>query len=225
MRFALFATAVFACGFQVQAARATGTPNLVFVREYVRELGELEEIRADAQAALKTTTGDPLTEAIHYSTRVQLSLTRSIGMLRTMKLDPPFEDLIGDIVSFDSDKIEIHSRMIRIATQMMSGPKSGVDYGSMAADMPKLHATLESIDETFVKLSTLVFATLIDRRPDTNSQPRRLTITSAERLSLLQQLKTEFGDKLEQSRESHLVSAAGVLKDYLRRDYRSADQG
>ena len=139
------------------AASAKETPHLEFVQEYVRELGAMENLRAAAETELKQPNANPFANMVYYSTRVRLELQTSIGMLNGMRLDPPFEWLAGQIVAFYQQKIEILDQMSGIAKEMVSGPKPGVDYGALAAKMPQLRATLDSIDESFIKLILLCY--------------------------------------------------------------------
>jgi hypothetical protein len=207
-------------------AYATETPHLAFVHEYIRELGEMEDIRAGAEVDLKRKDANPLTDGIHWSTRNQLALRMNVSILSGMHIDPPLDFLIPQIIAFYKQKLEIHERMTAISTEIMSGPKAGVDYGKMAAEMPKMRAILESIDESFIKLSAVVFATLIDNKPDKDGHMSRLSITTAERQGLLRQLKTTFGSKFDQKEQNDLVSAAEVLRSYLRKEkgYKSSDE-
>ncbi|MGH9693057.1 MAG: hypothetical protein ACRD5Z_02860 [Bryobacteraceae bacterium] len=216
------ATLVIGVGI-VNTAFAQETTHLSFVQEYIRELGELESVRTSADAELKHKDGRSPGNLIHISTRYQLALRTDVGILNKMRLDPPFESLVRQISDFDKQKIEIHARMIEIATEMLSGPKPDVDYGKMAAEMPQLRAVLESIDETFMKMSALVFATLIDKRPDKANHMSRLIITKAERQALIGSLNTWFGTKLDQKDQNYIVSAASVLRSYLRKHYTCAD--
>jgi hypothetical protein len=197
------------------AAAAQETSHLDFVREYVRELGSMEELRAAAETELKQKESNPLTNVIWYSTRVQLELRTSDAALSAMHLNSPFEGLPDSITAFHKQKIEILNQMAQVARVMMSGPKPGIDYGAIAAQMPQLRATLESVDETFIKLSALVFATLIDQSPDKAGHLSRLIITRAQRQELLRTLKADFGSKLDKNGQNSIVASAGVIRDYL----------
>ena len=43
-------------------------------------------------------------------------------------------------------RLSIHQRIVDIAGAFVEGPKPGVDYGKLAAEMPKLHADLDQMD-------------------------------------------------------------------------------
>jgi hypothetical protein len=76
---------------------------------------------------------------------------RSIGMLKGMNLNKPFDGLPSDIAEFYDQKIMAHNQMIAMATAFLSGPKPGVDYSAMMAEAPKLTATLEYIDRALLQ--------------------------------------------------------------------------
>jgi len=94
-----------------QPAAATDTPHIAFVHEYIRELGEMEDLRAAAQVDLKRKDSNPVMEGIHYSTRVQLALRTSIGILSGMHIGPPIDFLVPQIIDFYKQKIEVHEYM------------------------------------------------------------------------------------------------------------------
>jgi hypothetical protein len=219
------ATALLFCttGAKAQAAE---TPHIQFVQEYIRELSEMEDIRASAEVDLKRKDTNQFADAIHWSTRNQLALRTNISILNGMHISGDLGFLIPHIVAFYQQKLDIHERLIAIATEFMSGPKPGVDYGKLAAEMPKLQATLEYTDESFLKMSAMVFVTLIDPKPDSANHMSRLIITSAERQDLLNKLKTDFGTKLDQKHENNFVGSAEVLRSYLRKDkgYKCSDE-
>jgi hypothetical protein len=74
------------------------------------------------------------------------------------------------------------------------------------------------------KATPLIFAALIRNTPDKNGHMSRLVITTSERDRLLQNLKSSFGDKLDADNQNYVVSAASVLKGYLEKDYKCADE-
>src|SRR5450755_4299720 len=95
--FVAFATAV-ASTFH---ADKTETSHLTFVTEYIRQLAAIESIRASAEQELKQgTKDDVLPNAIHTSTLVELELRSQITMLKGMRLNPPFDELIPNLMEF-----------------------------------------------------------------------------------------------------------------------------
>jgi len=117
------------------------TPHLEFVIEYIRELAAVERVRAagEEENNQDTKNGKLLfAGVIHTSTMFELELGSQVRMLRGMRLNPPFEDLIPDITKFYARKIELWRRMGEISGEFIAGPKDGVDYGKLGAEVPKI---------------------------------------------------------------------------------------
>ncbi len=112
-----------------------------------------------------------------------------------------------------------------MATTLLSGPKPGVDYGALTAEAPKITAGLEYIDRSLLQATPLIFATLIDNKPDKQGHMSRLSITRAERDKLVRDLQLGFGKKLDQDNQNLIVSSASVLRDYLaKKGYKCSDE-
>jgi hypothetical protein len=151
------------------------TPHLVFVTEYIRELAAVENIRASGEKELKQgTTDNTFTNMIHSSTLFQLELGSQISMLKGMNLKPPFEGLIPNITEFYKRKVALWQRMTDIGSAFVGGPKEGVDYSKLGAEMPQIRAQLEFIDHALFDISPMIFATLIDMKPDSKNHASHL---------------------------------------------------
>jgi len=90
--------------------------------------------------------------------------------------------------------------------------------------MPKIRASLEFVDRAIVEATPLIFATLIDQRPDSKNHVSHLIITKAEKAKLLDDLTIRFGSKLDQKSQNFTVSAASVLKAYLLKGFKCSDE-
>jgi hypothetical protein len=203
---------------------AAETPHLAFVNEYVRELGVNEHMRELGEKDIGEQGADKNAALIRSSTRIVLELTSQIAMLEGMTLNPPFDKVPAAIAAFYKQKIEVHNQFIAMATAFVSGPKPGVDYGALAADAPKLTATLEHIDRSLFQATPLIFATLIADKPDSQGHMSRLRITRAERDKLARFLQIDFGDKMNATDQNYIVSSASVLRDYLiKKGYKCSD--
>jgi hypothetical protein len=205
------------------------TPHLAFVTEYVRELSAYEELRVkgeqeNAEAQKSSGSSAIFTSAIHTDTLFQLELRSEIAQLKGMRLNDPFDTIISSITEAYADKIKVWQRMSDISTAFIGGPKPGVDYDQFAAEMPKLRANLDFIDQALFEAIPSIFATLIDTKADSQGHTSHLIITKAERESLIQKLDTAFGSKMDQKSQNYGVSAASVLKAYLLKDFKSADE-
>jgi hypothetical protein len=111
------------------------------------------------------------------------------------------------------------------ATAFATGPKPGVDYSALAAEAPKLTATLEFIDRSLFQTTPLIFAMLIADNPDSQGHMSRLRITRAERDHLVKILQIDFGEKMNQKNQNYIVSSASVMRDYLtKKGYKCSDE-
>jgi len=205
-------------------AFSQGNTSLAFVTEFVRELGATERIRSIGEQELKEKNANPIAGSIRNSTRVQLELRSSIGMLSGMHLKPPVDFIPQSIIDLYKQKIELHQASIDIASQFLAGQKPGVDYGKLAAEMPKITASFEYLDETLFKATPAVFGALIDMKADSQGHASHLVITKAERQQLILSLKNSFGSKLSAKNQNYTVSAASVLLSYLQKDFKCSDE-
>ena len=105
--------------------------------------------------------------------------------------------------------------MSYIATQFQSGPKPGVDYGSLSSEMAKLNAQLEFTDKMFFDMSKAVYLMLADNNVSGNELISRMVITCAERDQLVRSLRLSFGSKLDQPNPNYIVGAGWFLREGL----------
>jgi hypothetical protein len=209
---------------QATARDAKAQASLAFVTEYVRELFAIENIRASGEQALSQSTNEEkFSNAIYTSKRMQFELRLQIDILKGMHLDPPFETLIPNIIKFDESKIELLQRLIDISSAFISGPKPGVDYGKLAADMPQIRAAKDYIDQSLFESTPLIFATLIDMKADAQNHASHLIITRVEREKLLNDITIDFGSKLDMENPNFQVGAAAILKEGLLKHQSSDD--
>ena len=218
----------FAVAFAAGAASTFGekpeTSHLAFVTEYARELAAIENIRTSAEQEQKQAKKNEVAfNAIHSLTLMQFELRAGIGMLKGMRLNQPFDELIPSITGFYEHKISLNQRMIDISSAFIVDPKPDVDYGKLVAEMPKIRAESDYTDHALFKATPLIFATLIDQKPDSKNHLSHLIITKAERAKLLSDLTGDFGSKLDQKDQNFTVSAASVLKAYLLKDFKCSD--
>ncbi len=211
----------FAAGRPALAAPKPETPHLTFVTEYIRELAAIENIRDMAKQELKDADDNgKISSGIHMNTLFQLELQSEVAMLKGMRLNPPYNDLISNIISFYDFKITVFKRITEIFTFILggaSGPKPNVDYARLAAEVPALRARLDYLDHAlFSDVTAVVFSTLIDLKPDSKNHTSHMIITKAERGLLLESLANDFGDKMDQKGQNYGVSSAIVLRGFLR---------
>jgi hypothetical protein len=214
-------------------ARATArpvkpeTPHLEFVTEYVRELAAIERIRTAGEDENNQDKKDdklPFAGAIHTSTLLELELGSQVKMLKRMSLNKPFDNLIPNITAFYERKIILWRRMREISSAFIGGPKGGVDYAKLAAEMPEIRGNLDFIDQALFEATPSVFATLIDMKEDSKGHASHLIITKEEKAGLISKIDDAFGSKLDQKDPNYTVGSARVLKDYLLKGFKCSDE-
>jgi hypothetical protein len=200
------------------------TPHLAFVTEYIRELSAIETIRASGEQSLVQDTNDgKFTSAIYSFTRMQLELKSQINMLKSMRLNPPFETVIPFLTQSYAHKVELYQKLIDISSAQIGVPKPGVDYTKLGAEMPKVRAALDDEDHSLFEIAPMIFAMLVNRKGDSHNHASHLIITREEREQLLSTIHTDFGSKLDQKDPSYQVGAAVILKAGLLKDFKSSD--
>lgn len=200
------------------------TTHLAFVTEYVRELSAIEDIRASGAQSVAQDRGDEVfTSAIYSFTRMQLELRAQSNILKGMRLNPPFETVIPFLTQSYAHKVELYQRLIDISSAQIGGPKPGVDYSKLGAEMPKVRAALDDTDHSLFEITPMIFAMLVDRKADSHNHASHLIITRQEREQLLNTINADFGSKLDQKDPSYQVGAAVILKAGLLKDFKSSD--
>ena len=155
------------CALLTTPARAESseTPHLAFVKLYIEQLGAIEDIRDAAAKELKT---DPdtqrIADCVHTMTQYQLELSTQIVTMQQLHLEKPFDSLAENIVDFQRQKQSLYKQYGDGCTTMMEGPKPNIDYGKLAASLPKINAQIEFIDKAIFKAAPAVFATLIQMK-------------------------------------------------------------
>jgi hypothetical protein len=160
------------------------TPHLEFVTEYIRELAAVERIRAEGEEENNQDKKDdklPFAGAIHTATLFELELGSQVKMLKGMRLNPPFDELIPNLTGFYERKIVLWRRLGEISSAFIGGPRDGVDYSKLAAEMPKIRGELDFIDHSLLDATVAAFATLIDMKEDSKGHANHLIITKEEK--------------------------------------------
>src|SRR6266699_3853890 len=93
-----FAFTVLAGSGVTFGAEEPETSHLAFVTEYVRELAANENFRALGEQEVKE-GAKRFAGFIHSGTLIQLELRSQIRMLKGMHMNPPFEDIIPDVIA------------------------------------------------------------------------------------------------------------------------------
>jgi hypothetical protein len=202
------------------------TSHLVFVKEYIRETITNEDLMVSLQKELSEakTPNEQFSTGIYASKSIQLELRSQIAMLKSMRLDPPYETLIPDLVGFYQHEIELHQSLLEISSKFLAGPKPGVDYQALAVKMPQLRAELEATQKGVFEVTPLVFMTLLDMKPDSQNHVSHLIITKQEKSDLLSSLDIILKDQPEHGDHDYYVSAAMVLRAAFLKGHKCADE-
>jgi hypothetical protein len=146
-----FAVIAAVCAFLTTPAHAE-TPHLEFVKSYIEQLGAIERIRDDAAKELQADDATQrIADCVRTMTKYELELTTQIAMMQQVHLNKPFDGLAENIVEFETQKRDLYKQYGDGCTTMMEGPKPNVDYGKIAASLPKINAQVEFIDKANFK--------------------------------------------------------------------------
>ena len=202
------------------------TPHLQFVKEYVRELIEDEDLKATAEKELSksTTPNGEFSTGIYISKSTQLELRSQIGMLKGMRLNDPFDEIIPSLISSNQIQIGLHQKLIDITSKFLGGPRAGVDYQALAAKVPEIRAELDDSRKIVFEAAAAVFMTLIDPKPDSQGHVSHLLITKAEKAALQDQLDILLKDEPDTGDRDYYISAAMVLRGGLKKGHKCADE-
>jgi hypothetical protein len=170
-------------------------------------------------------SSNKLVSCVGNSERFVLEIGTNIHGLKGYSFKEPFEALVPSIVKFYEFQKITWQQLGDGCSALLAGQKPGIDYGQLAAEVPKLRAQLEFIDKSLFETTVLVFATLLDQRPDAQNHISHITITTTQRDTLVSSLKSHFGKKLEEKNPNYTVASARVLKNYLsEKGYKCSDE-
>jgi hypothetical protein len=222
----IFLLLVSIASAQTKVSRARETPHLDFVKEYVRELIEDEDVKITGEKELSEakTPNEQFSTGIYVSKSIQLRLRSHIAMLKTMRLNNPFDTLIPSLIGFYQRQIDLHQKFIDISGKFLTGPQEGVDYQALAVKVPEIRTELDDARKAVFDAAALVFWTLIDQRPDSQDHLSHLLISKAEKADLQEQLNILLKDEPDKGDHDYYISAAMVLRAGLQKGHRCADE-
>ena len=202
------------------------TPHLQFVKEYVRELIEDEDLKMNGEKELDEapTPNEKFSAGIYVSKSTQLTLRSQTRMLKSMHLNDPFDDLIPTLIAFNQRQIDLHQKLIDMSGKFLAGPRPGVDYQALAAKMPEIRAEMDDVRKGLVNAAPLVFMSLVDMKPDSQNHVNHLIITKAEKADLEAQLNILLKDEPDKGDHDYYISAAMILRGGLQKGYKCADE-
>lgn len=224
------APALYALALLGAPAPAQTTP-FEFFGTYVSQLATFEQLRAGAEQEVQEAAGDSAKVSfgcVHSGTRFDLELRSAALMMDGMHLTgqfagQKFDSLPHQIAEIYRLRRALMGQMTAICSAFAEGPKPGVDYKGLAAQMPKLRANLEDLDNTLAVSGALAFMTLVSDKPDSQGHTNHLVISCAQKQELLTQLKDEFGSKLDQKGVPPGVEQAQLFRKNLT-EYKCAEE-
>jgi hypothetical protein len=223
-------TALYALALLGAPAPSQTTP-FEFFGTSVSQLATFEQLRAGAEQEVQESAGDSgkmWMGCIHSGTRFDLELSSAASMMDGMHLrahfgDQQFQALPHQIAEIYRLRQAFMRKITAICSAFAEGPKPGVDYKALAAQMPKLRASLEDLDSTLFASGALAFMTLVSDKEDSQGHASHLIISCAQKQELLTQLKDEFGAKLDQKGVPPGVEQAQLFRDKLI-EYKCAEE-
>jgi hypothetical protein len=202
------------------------TPHLRFVKEYVRELVEDESLvkSGEKEFGEAKTPEEQFSKGIYVSKSAQLALRSQIDMLRSMRLNDPFDTLTSTLIACYQRQIDLHQKLIGISGKFLAGPKPGVDYQALEAKVPEIRAEMDDARKVVFDAASLVFMSLVDMKEDSQGHASHLLITKAESADLQQQLDLILKGVPNEGDHDFYISAAMVLRAGLqKKGYKFAD--
>jgi hypothetical protein len=211
--------------------KAIDTPHYEVVAEYIRSLGSVYQIQKASLKEQAENTENPtqrVMDSIRNFTKLKYEMRLSMNMLKNMYLKPPFETLIPTTIELYQRKNNLYDESLKSSKILVSGtPKPGVNYDKMLARAPEITAEAEIADETIFKIMPLVFALLIDQKPDDEGHMSHLSITTEQKQKLIDSIDSAFGDSISKENQDKMNLTAGsayILKSYLQKDYICLDE-
>ena len=153
-----------------------------------------------------------------------MTLRAQIESLSNIQLGGEYKDLTSNLIAVDTEYLNTYARMGVLCEGVLSGDASKTTQA--VTEMPKITATLDYIGKSILNASPLIFSTLIDGdHPDKENHVNRLLISTIERKQLLDEIKLQFGSKLESKNQNNIVATVWVIESYLANsDWKNADE-
>lgn len=195
-----------------------------FVTAFIRNIGEAEDLRAQAEKDMAAAGGDRSAAVLSSSTRFATALRAQADVMNSFHLPPPMGGAPQKFATLLQQKADAFETFIAMAEALAGTPRAGVFYEKLGDRSPDLRAMIDAADETLMRATPLVFGTLVSTTPDAEGYVSRLTITKAQRASLIHDLEAAFGEKLEATNQNYIVAAASMLRGHLRTPFKCSDE-
>ncbi|MGY3589024.1 hypothetical protein ACVIGB_002021 [Bradyrhizobium sp. USDA 4341] len=194
-------------------------PRLAFFREYIREITELHQLREQAakELAESPSADQKLATMVRVGTRYKFQTSINMRVIQGIELAAPCKSFADGLRDVNQLRWSKHAELVDAAKELLSGPKPGVDYGTITARVPEISAELEQVDRTTFTIAPATFLCLVDpTKVNGEGKVDRLIVDRNERRSLVKLLNDSFGASLNVEGDADsFVSAAKVLKHGL----------
>jgi hypothetical protein len=211
------------CLCAASTVAAAEAPPLQFITEYLRDFGAIEHIRLAQEQELQAPQQDMLATCVKNGNRYRSEISGQVARLRSMSAPPSWQDLSGRLVGLYNRKLGLYTEVIKACTALAAGTNAQASSLEVMAAISQYNARVDAIDKSLFETSTQAFATLLSAAPDRRGKLTRLSITTAEKQSLLRQIQLEFGAELDEDQQTYLVSAATLIRDAVR-SHAAADE-
>jgi hypothetical protein len=129
-------------------------------------------------------------------------------MLKSMRLNDPFDTLIPTLIACYQHQIELHQKLMDISGKFLAGPKPGVDYQALEAKVPEIRAEMDDTRKVVFDAATLVFMSLVDMKADSKGHASHLLITKAESADVQEQVDLILKGQPDEGDHDFYISAA-----------------
>jgi hypothetical protein len=195
-----------------------------FVNEYIRELSQVVELRADAARTGSREETGRIADCVKNGTRLQVALGKNAREMRTIKLSDEHELSPGIIAGFWEQEVAAYQELTNMCGIFMEGSKPGVDYNAIEGEAPKLAAKVDDLDKMLFESSSLVCDALLSDANDAPGQSRHLLLTRKERDEMVATINSSLPE-IDEKNPGYLTSGAKVLKIFLTKSgHRAADE-
>ena len=197
---------------------------------YVDELAVEHDIQRLAKVQAKTTghnQNQSLMDSVRSTTRLQLALAQAVNALALINGPPGLLQTRDLLMQTYVYKGKVLDDVKKTAQAFIAGTYKqdpSVNYGALAARAPENTARITDINESLFRMGNLVFAGLVDMRPDKDGHVSHLTITQAQRKDLLGHIDTRFGRSLDAKDISMTDQGAWLLRSQLSKSFKSSDE-
>jgi hypothetical protein len=195
-----------------------------FVNEYIRELGQVAQLRADAAQTGSTEQTGRIADCVRNGRRLQSELEKNSRTMRLIRLPDQHRQSPDTVARIWEQERTVYQKLTEMCAIFMPGSKPAADYSVIEAAAPKLAAKIDDLDRMLFKSSPLVCDALLSDTSSIQGHSHHLILTRKERDEMVATLNSSF-PAIDEKAPDYLTSSAKVLKIFLAKSgYRTADK-